>query len=533
MTSHSFHIGRWKVTYRATSTGAAADVRDRLDRMIATELAQACAERLTHGIPVADSSVWLIRHLNLGLTLAAEPTRAAASAQQWGEHLAEKIQTAIHRGEENDSAIHFPSRAAYIAQFVRDLAAGRANGKWYYDEFASLLALSASRAISEALTAQPERTRDVLLALIETRGLRDVLLTMTETDARGAFELWRRSFSRSDAANEGRWAGRLLEVWNETPLRDSTEHPFRDGLWWAALAMSRHAVPEAGGSLLDTIQHLLDLRTLLAALDFASRELVIERLAGGDLDGALAATIRQGVHDASNTVAFFQRVMDGDAEWARNAQAVLLGENEYARRSVAKIFPRGPAIPSAYAGIFRMGPSFLATGLEDALAPFDSESAAAFRHLVAVKCMGRQNARMAISDAAMRLFSGFQGATIPELPALPQRPEPMPKDEACFSLAGVIGGISNDLDTAGTLWAHAVLKHFARRLIGFESATAPHLYKNLLAGDGFVRDTGEKIIAELPSPPLAIVLNIAGILEESYILPWIEGREVCVLPLPE
>jgi hypothetical protein len=40
-------------------------------------------------------------------------------------------------------------------------------------------------------------------------------------------------------------------------------------------------------------------------------------------------------------------------------------------------------------------------------------------------------------------------------------------------------------------------------------------------------------MVEISPPALAIVLSIAGILEESYVLPWIEGREVCVLPLPQ
>ncbi len=533
MTSHSFHIGRWKVTYRATSTGRAAEVRDRLDKMIPTELAHACAERLTRGIAAADSSVWLIRHLSLGLTLAAEPARAAISAQQWGEHLAAKVQTAIHRGEEDDSVIHFPSRAAYIAQFIHDLAAGRATGKWYYEEFESLLPLSTSRAICEALSREPELTGSILLGLIEIRGLRDALLAMTETDCRAAFEAWRRSLASPGGADDDRWAGRLLEVWNETPLRDAAGHAFRDGLWWAALAISRHGVLEGDKSMLDTIGRLLDLRSLLSALDLGSRELVIEHLADGDLESALAAARRQGLYDAAETLAFFQGAMGGDAEWARNAQGVLLGESEYVRKSAPKIFPHGPAIPSAYAGIFRLGPSFVASGVEYALAPLDPESAAAFRHLVAVKCMGRANAILAFSDPAMRLFSRFQGASLVGFPALPETPDSAAADESYFSCAGALDGVSRDFDVAGTRWAQIVLRHFARRLLGFESATPPHLYRNFLRGDGFVRDTGEAIVVELTSPPLAVVLSIAGILEESYVLPWIEKREVCVLRLPE
>jgi hypothetical protein len=533
VTSHSFHIARWQVTYRATSTAEASELRDRLDRMIQAELTQACADQLTRDIDASDSSVWLIRHLDLGLTLPAELARAANSAQRWGEHLAARIQATIHRGEESDTVIHFPSRAAYVAQFVRDLAAGRASGKWYYDEFSSLLQLPASRAIFQALTDQPDHTGEVLLALISIRGLRDVLLAMTEADARGTFEAWRRSFTNPTSGT--RWVGQLLEVWNDTPLRTTGVNPFRDALWWATVTLSRHAASEGDGSLLETTQRLLELRELLSALNLTGREWVIGRLADGDLEGALASLIRQGVYDGSETLAFFQHAMEGDVEWARNAQGVLLGEDEYVKRSAApKARPYGPAIPSPHAGVFRLGSSFVASDIQAALASLESESRPAFLHLVAMKCMGRENAHSSFSDAALRAFSSFEGNRFPEFPApavVP--PRPTAAEDSYFSLADMVEGISDELDAAGSMWAQAVLRHFKRRLIGFESSTAQHLYRNFLSGGGFVRDTGDKIIVEIPPPALAIVLSIAGILEESYVLPWIEGREICVLRLPQ
>lgn len=104
---------------------------------------------------------------------------------------------------------------------------------------------------------------------------------------------------------------------------------------------------------------------------------------------------------------------------------------------------------------------------------------------------------------------------------------PAAGDLAYFSLPD----LAPDLDLALTLLARRVMKHFARRVIGLELSSPQHLYQNILAGTGFIRDTGQRLEIELPSPPLAAVLSLSGLLEETYSLPWLQGREICLLPL--
>src|ERR1035438_5180753 len=110
---------------------------------------------------------------------------------------------------------------------------------------------------------------------------------------------------------------------------------------------------------------------------------------------------------------------------------------------------------------------------------------------------------------------------------------PMLDDLAYFTLGDAIPEISAELELAATLLARGVLKQFARRLIGFDGSSAEYLHRSFLAGCGFVRDAGERIEVELPDPPLSIVLKLAGILGETYALPWIGGRSICLLRLPE
>ncbi len=625
-----------------------ADLRNRLDGMIQTDVAEACAAGLVQAVTASDPSVWLIRELNLDLTVTSDPTQAEIAARQLGERLASTIQRTIARGDEDGSVLHFQNRAAYVAQFVRDVAAGIAWGKWYYEEFSALLSLSTSRAICEALTARPDHTGSAIVSLIGIRGLQQVLARLTENDARIIFETWRNALQPfSSATSESTWVGRLLQVWSETPFRESNAgseyHPFRDGLWWAALTVQRHSSGEAERALLEAVKNLLDLRAMLSFLDQAGREDVIRYLANGDVEGAAKVAVRHGAYDPLATLEFYRRSMQGDQDWAREAQGVLLGEQEYLRKSAAaKVIAHGPAIPSPHAGVFRLGPSFLASGCHNALADLDQDQAAVVRHLVAVKCLGRSRAVGAAGDSALRLFSGLGGTSMVEAvrdPALTGRDWPttalgscwlldtvevppfgqaiflrnvledawvwasfygagyagfedaveravslvsqlsdtsspvlllraeqatsakgvismnrdpgaieqlgrelhlplqqfqrgvrsMAEDVSYFSLGEAFPEIPAELDLAATLLARAVLKHFARRLVGFDNSSADHLYRSFLAGVGFVRDTGERIEVELPQPPLSIILSLAGMLEEVYALPWIEGRDVCLL----
>lgn len=87
-----------------------------------------------------------------------------------------------------------------------------------------------------------------------------------------------------------------------------------------------------------------------------------------------------------------------------------------------------------------------------------------------------------------------------------------------------------DLDLFSTLIARAALRQFARQLMGFQSSSPEHLCRNFLEGIGTVRNRPERIEVELPRAPLFIVLQLSGLVQQTYTVPWLEGREVCLLP---
>jgi hypothetical protein len=103
-------------------------------------------------------------------------------------------------------------------------------------------------------------------------------------------------------------------------------------------------------------------------------------------------------------------------------------------------------------------------------------------------------------------------------------------DMAYFSFAALWPNFDADLDLFGSLLARSVLKAFARRLMGFQSSSPEHLCRNFLEGIGTAHSREGRIEVELPRSPLLLVLQLSGLMRQTYAVPWLEGREVCLLP---
>jgi hypothetical protein len=107
------------------------------------------------------------------------------------------------------------------------------------------------------------------------------------------------------------------------------------------------------------------------------------------------------------------------------------------------------------------------------------------------------------------------------------------QEVAYFSFANLWPDFDLTLDLFGVLLSRAALRHFARRLMGFQTSSPEHLYRNFLEGAGAVRNLPGRIEVELPRSPLLLVLQLSGLTRQSYTVPWLEGKEVCLLPPKE
>jgi len=104
-----------------------------------------------------------------------------------------------------------------------------------------------------------------------------------------------------------------------------------------------------------------------------------------------------------------------------------------------------------------------------------------------------------------------------------------------FSLAAIWPGFEVDphLDCTFTLVSRAALRHFSRKLFGFEFSSPNHIYENFLSGLSEIRRAGERLEVRLPQSPLSLILRMAGIQDQRYVLPWLKGMEVWLLPPQE
>jgi hypothetical protein len=673
-------VGQWRTTYLVPrSHPAPQDLQRRLDEAMAGRLVEDCGRRLRQALDPADPSVWRIRELAMNFSAESHAAASDAAARNWGRQLAARIQDVISQEEQSDSVLRFASQAAFVAQFVTDLVAARAWGKWYYEEFDDLRLLPVSQAIRTVLLRYGSGLVETILQLASTGRLEPVLCRLNEDAAREIFHACFDSADFISGAGLDKWTGIILELWNEAPLRPSAheEGCFRDALRLFARVASRFPDAKNRIHFRAAIESLLELRAVLTPIRSpAVLDAIFRALANGNLASAIGLARDAGVADSAGPFAFLAERAGGDAHWAGQAAAVIMSDDYRERFLTSANAASGESILSSFGGVFLLAPSLqelnLAEMAETAAHRCESPEtvSALFRHLVAVKCLGQARAVESADDPALRLFSGLEGCSFrdavancdastlsldaareillrsladveriddrcffAELVSLPNRDvlvvldlgrnewldavdasvdgsnlagllrervsmlslilgarpallllsgaltghvaDPRlgevagsvavlrPDDDKILGEIAALLGVARErltdaltagerelsyfslsgprhegnpdpgLDCACTLVARAALKSFARRLLGFEASSPEYLFQNFLAGLTSIRSMDDFLEVCLPTSPLSLVLRISGAHEQRFTLPWLKGREVCLLPPKE
>ena len=101
-------------------------VRSRMDAVIQRQLPSACSRAFAGLCREDDESVYFVRRLDLDFAVDAgwEPEKVAAV---WATEWARTLLPLLGSSE----ALRFTDPAAYLAQFLNDLADGAAWSKWY------------------------------------------------------------------------------------------------------------------------------------------------------------------------------------------------------------------------------------------------------------------------------------------------------------------------------------------------------------------------------------------------------------------
>jgi len=560
-----FTVGRWSGTYHVPRE--ISDVRSlqlRLDSIVADHLGLVCQSFLEQALHSSDPSVWRVRALSLNFSLDAGFFDAHGVAREWGHSLASEILSIVEGEQLSDSILRFPNRAAYLARFLSDLASGRAWGKWYYEEFSDLQILSIRQAICSIFLRGDPPPVELLLQIASIGQLESLLGALREDDARLIFNLCfdsASSLSRPD--NLQKWAGIVLELWNSAPLRASSysENRFGDALRLLARTLSRHPAGEGDVELQAVIHGLLELRQVLLQIGKPSlMESLFECLGAFDVQSAVEIAARCGAHNPAAALSFFAELIQGDVTWAQQAAAVILCESNRRNFLTPSNISEGESFLSSFGGIFLLGPSLVDLHLEEiaCVAAESSESpektAGVLRHLSAAKCFGRERFADCCDDPALRLFTGFDGTSFRQAledldvqqlnlagahdllsQILLDSPESFAPNVSYFSLSGLWPEFELDskLDSLFTLVSRAALRHFSRKLFGFESSSPGYIYENFLSGISEIRRAGDRLEVRLPQSPLSMILRMSGLQDQRYVLPWLKGMEVWLLPQQE
>jgi hypothetical protein len=393
METSRLQIRRFRAHYLVSAQHPSPErVKDRLDEAVMRHLAPMISTAFSQWFSQTDSSVWLIRRLEIEVAMNDASERdqlARAITMQLGRTLGATLED----GADQANVRRFPDRAAYLASFLYDLAAGAAWGRWYYESFAGLRLLPTSAALRTAICDQPDTGRAALLQLADD-GLSQVLRALGAQDARRILDNLAESVSAGDELRccQTAWAAwqtieaRLFNVGDE----------WRQALY-LFLAANREREDAGGMSLKNASLALLRLARKLASDPAEQCQRLLTALTGGEVAALYAVA---GATDAERLLPLL-----------RCPPAWVL---EVAQTLITRTAGRGPeenaTTPgprdTAFGGAFLLLPMLDELPLIEATRnwPHADEAAAITlaRFLLLVKCCGQHHGQRAFYDPLLR-----------------------------------------------------------------------------------------------------------------------------------
>jgi len=361
-------------------------VKDRLHHELSGQLATTLSSALASWFSDSDPSIWLVRRLDIDVAVNTAWTSeqlTRAFTNRFGRTLA----ATLDESAERDNVVHFSSRAAYLACFLQDLAAGHAWQHWYYESFAGLRMLPTSAALRTAICDRSEPGREALLSL-STGQLQDVLPALSSQDADFVLDQLATMVAAGDEASccDIAW-----QAWQSITPRvfDQLDRSQRALLLY--LTASRDG-GELGLNLKRAALSLLCLADRLASDSTAQRE----QLVGALTNGKLAEFYQAARSDAE----VLSPLVRCSPDWLREVAESINQQ------------PSGPSDDStvrrytSFGGAFLLLPFIDELPLVEACSAFaHSDEAAAIslvRFLLLIKCCGQRNAQRTFSDPLFR-----------------------------------------------------------------------------------------------------------------------------------
>ncbi|HVG43490.1 MAG TPA: hypothetical protein VM890_02130, partial [Longimicrobium sp.] len=392
-------VERFRAEYLVPAGHPAPGIlRARLDGAARTRLARSLGAALERALPSDDEGICLIRRLHVDLEVEEEWDEGRI-ARAWASRAAHALARLLAAGEGSPEAgdlLRFPHRAAYLARFLADLAAGEAWGRWYYAAFDGLRPLPASAALRTAVLDRADDGLRALLSLGEAERAR-VLAALTPVDARRVLD--------------GLSAEPTAETWT--------------ALWRAWEALPPHAVP-ADAEARTALELVLragggrgELRAAARALVRLARLLAASASADAPAAARLLRALRSGEGGALLAAA------PADADTLAPLRESPPGWVEGVARTLASASPAPPSTAAAapvaratpFGAVFVLLPFLAALPLDEASEGWPAAGVtpapAALRLLLACKALGAPRAARAFWDPVVRDAMGVGPALTP------------------------------------------------------------------------------------------------------------------------
>jgi hypothetical protein len=489
--------------------------------------AHAARAALTAPLLDRGEGVWLIEQLKLDLIV--DPRLPEAKLRQFiNQTLAARLARALDPNEPGTR--FFPSRAAYLSQFLSALITGTAWTRWEFATFEGLKLLSVPRAIVTAVLAEPLLGLTALHDLAAPERIR----ICTALDASAAYQMLE-GFAALDPGL--------------SPSPDQARHALSRAL--------RVASPQSHAIASEALQ-----RFLLAGSERAQQSLRIE--AAASMIAVIAVRESPALRSSGDPTNFLRQraalactgtpnLLQGVMAFPALALEAAIDAHRSTYTQMETGLPR--IIPTPWAGM-----AMLAPVIDEALQPLfpasqdavETRAGATARLVTLIKCAG--SATIA-DDPGMRAvfalpddLSGMDAGTW--LTGLPERetkrigrtaydqirrarcgPLLYPGERSALAPPGNIFPKAK-ASRAFSLLAATVLRRFAHRLPGFSRSTANYLRANFLCGDGQVELHADKTVVLSTAPPIHVILSMTGLARGQHTLTWLGARPLLLGPLP-
>ncbi len=179
--SGGLHVRRLVAQYVVSRDHAdPSRLKSRLDEL-SRDAIDLLPAALGRDLPGDGPGVCLIRRLAVDVAIDVGAADARM-AMDWAAATARSVVDRVESADDGEDRVRFPDAAAFLAQFLIDLAGQSAWSRWYYFPFRGLRLLSVASAIRTAILDRPDIGLDALRGL-STAERSDVVVALSDAEA--------------------------------------------------------------------------------------------------------------------------------------------------------------------------------------------------------------------------------------------------------------------------------------------------------------------------------------------------------------